>query len=482
MINHLNRFTRVLAAVAVLSLASGASQAAEPVKVKIDSGTLVGSSDDGVNLFKGVPFAKPPVGALRWRAPQKPDAFKGEFQATSFALPCPQPVNADGSANGGGVSGPTKEDCLYLNVWAPKNAKNAPVMLWLYGGAGYLGAGHLGSYQGTSFAKKGVIIVTINYRLGMLGSFAHPAVTKATPAGEAMDNYALMDAIAGLQWVQRNIAAFGGDKTNVTLFGQSAGGAMVSSLLSSPAAKGLYEKAAVHSGAAISGGLTQAEGEDAGAKIATALGLPGAAATIEQLRALTPEQMFANTASRSGVRTVVDGKIKTVSTGDALKAHTDNDVPLIVGSNSGEGGADGAKTLVDLASAGAASWQYYFSYVPAWRTTEQPNGAPHSAEIPYAFAALATSTTGGGARVTDRDRAVAERMNSCWVAFAKMPATSHSIDCAGGFSWPARSQTNDAIAVFSETPSAAKATPIVEAQAAAAKARAAATAARTAAK
>jgi para-nitrobenzyl esterase len=221
-------------------------------------------------------------------------------------------------------------------------------------------------------------------------------------------------------------------------------------------------------------GAGAAAGEEAGAKIATALGLPGASATIEQLRALTPDQMVNNTASRAGVSGVLDGKIKTVSTADALKAHSEIDVPLIVGSNSGEGGADGAKTLVDLASGGAPSFQYYFTYVPAWRTTEQPNGAPHSAEIPYAFAALATSTTGGGARVTDRDRAVSERMNNCWVAFAKMPVTSKTISCPGGFAWAARTAANDAIAVFGETPQLATATPIVEAQAAAAKARAAA--------
>src|SRR6185436_3391094 len=145
--------------------------------------------------------------------------------------------------------------------------------------------GHLGSYNGTSFAKQGVIIVTINYRLGMLGAFAHPALTRAAAPGEPLANYALMDAIAGLEWVKRNGKAFGGDTGNVTLFGQSAGGAMVSSLLSSPAAKGLFQKAIVHSGASLGGGRTLAQAEEAGAKVATALGLPGADATLAQLRA-----------------------------------------------------------------------------------------------------------------------------------------------------------------------------------------------------
>src|SRR4029077_20637726 len=129
-------------------------------------GTLVGASQDGVKVFKGVPFAIPPVGELRWAAPRKPVAWSGERDATKFSLPCSQPVNADGTANGGGVTGAYSEDCLYLNVWAPANAKNAPVMVWLYGGGAFLAAGHLGSFDGSSFARDGVVVVTINYRLG----------------------------------------------------------------------------------------------------------------------------------------------------------------------------------------------------------------------------------------------------------------------------------------------------------------------------
>ena len=226
---------------------------AEPVKLKTDSGVLVGESQDGVSSFKGFPYAKPPVGDLRWRPPQRV-SWDGERDATRFALPCPQPAGADGRANGGGVSGPTSEDCLYMNVWVPKNARNAPVMLWLYGGAGYLGAGHLGSYNGASFARQGVIVVTLNYRLGMLGNYAHPALTKAAPAGEPLVNYALMDAIAGLEGVQRIGRALGADPQNVTRIGQSAGGLMVSALLAAPPAKGLCQKALIHSGTFFGGG------------------------------------------------------------------------------------------------------------------------------------------------------------------------------------------------------------------------------------
>ncbi|WP_374469617.1 carboxylesterase/lipase family protein [Phenylobacterium sp.] len=446
-------------ALAVLAIASTAS--AEPVRLKTDSGTLVGVSKGGVNSFKGFPYAKPPVGELRWRPPQRV-TWNGERQAMEFALPCPQPTPADGRLNGGGVSGPTHEDCLYMNVWAPKNARNAPVMVWLYGGAGYLGAGHLGSYDGSAFAKQGVIVVTLNYRLGMLGNYAHPALTKAAGA-EPVANYALMDAIAGLEWVQRNGRALGANTDNVTLFGQSAGGLMVSSLLASPPARGLFHKAIIHSGAFFGGGRSLPEAEAAGAKIASALGLPGEAATLEQLRAVPPEAMTSNAASRSGVYMVVDGKIRTMATRDGFASGATVDVPLIVGSNNGEPGAGAAREAVRLAATHgkAAAWQYYFTYVPAWRTAEQPRGAPHSAELPYAFDALSTSTTGGGAQVTNADRAVARRMNGCWVAFAKAPVTATSLTCADGFTWPAQTAQNDAIAVFGETPRLATATPIV---------------------
>ena len=450
----------LLFGVAMAALATAAQ--AEPVKLKLDSGTVVGSSEGGVLSFKGVPFANPPVGDLRWQPPQK-ISWTGERDATQFALPCPQPINPNGGPNGGGVSGATSEDCLYLNVWAPKDAKNAPVMLWLYGGAGYLGAGHLGSYNGEAFAKQGVIVVTINYRLGTLGNLAHPALTKAAKPGEPLVNYALMDAIAGLEWVQKNGKALGADTKNVTLFGQSAGGMMVSSLLASPPAKGLFHKAIIHSGTFLGAGRNLADAEAAGAKIATALGLPGADATPAQLRAVSPDKMVSNPAVRSGTYGVIDGKIRTGATRDGFASGATFDVPLIVGSNNGERGAGAANEGVELAakSGKAAAWHYYFTYVPAWRTTEQPKGAPHSAELPYAFDAQRTSTTGGGSKVTDVDRAVAKRMNSCWAAFAKAPVTATSLTCADGFVWPARTAENDAVALFGATPSLGKAKPVV---------------------
>jgi para-nitrobenzyl esterase len=449
----------VAAGFAVASCDGAGEQAAneDPTRVETDSGVLVGALEqDDVVTFKGVPFAQAPVGELRWRAPQ-PITWEGERTATEFALPCPQPVNEDGvTANGGGVFGETSEDCLYLNVWAPADAEGAPVMMWLYGGAGYLGAGHLGSYQGYSFAKNDVILVTINYRLGALGNFAHPALAE----GE-QGSFAMMDSIAGLQWIQDNIEQFGGDPNNVTLFGQSAGGALVSNLLASPAAEGLFHKAIIHSGTSLDGGRSLEESEARGAEIATTLGLNGADATAEEIRAISPDQFTGNADIRSGVTGVNDGTIRVGSLREAIENGTAHDVPLIVGSNSGEGGADRSNELVNLAADGAPAWQYYFGYVPEWRAAEWTNGAIHSAELMFAFNSTDTSSW-GGEQTTDEDRAVAARVHSCWVAFAHMDPSSQSISCADGFEWQARTEENDAVAVFGATPELAEMSTVMD--------------------
>ena len=420
------------------------------MKVTIDAGVLAGASADGVASFKGVPFAKPPVGELRWKPPVAPAAWSGERDATGFQPACPQPINADGRPNGGGVSGETSENCLYLNVWAPAAAKKAPVIVWLYGGAGYLGGAHLGAYDGSSFARNGVVVVTANYRLGALGYFAHPALTKAAGPDEPLANYALMDAVEALKWVRRNIDSFGGDPENVTVMGQSAGGFMVVNLLSIPSAKGLFHKAVVQSGAGLRPGRTLAEGEADGVKAASALGLPGADATLEQLRALPPAAFVDNSDVRPGVRGIVDGRFVTTTTLEALNAGAAHDVPLLVGSNNGEGGADGARKLVQLSANGAPAYQYYFTYVPAWRTAAQPNGAPHSAELPYVFASLDTASTGGGTQVTEADRKVAQAVNGCWTAFVKSTPGERAFTCPDGFKVAAYDPASDEVTVFAD--------------------------------
>lgn len=437
---------KVRIVVATSVLLCGAAFAA-PVKVNIDSGTLVGDSTDGVNSFKGVPFAKAPLGNLRWAAPQKPDKWQGDRDATQFQSACAQPTNPDGKTpNGGGVSGKTSEDCLYLNVIAPAHAKNAPVMVWLYGGASYLGGAHLGSYNAPAFAKDGVIMVTANYRLGPLGAFAHPAIVKAAKPHETIANYALMDAVAALQWVQRNAAKFGGDTKNVTIFGQSAGGGMVLSLLGIPSAKGLFAKAGIESGAALRPGMPIEAAEKAASDWATKMGLDGANATLEQLRAIPVEKFaFSNETARA-LGSPIDGKFKTKSTQDAFADGSANYVPLIIGSNNGEPGFDGVRALATAISAKAPAFAYQFAYVPEWRKKEQPQGAPHSAEIVYVFDSWDTTSLRVNGTVQAADRDMAKRVHSCWVAFAKAPTNVKSLNCGDKFTWPAFTEANDEVA------------------------------------
>src|SRR5580692_5466433 len=199
-----------------------------PPRVKIDSGWVVGSALGPSVAFKAIPYAAPPVGPLRWRPPQPPASWKYDRQAAADGPACPQAINTDGRPNGGGYVGPISEDCLTLDVFAPPGIgvgklAAAPVMVWIFGGGNSAGADSIAPNDGRFFARDGVVLVAMNYRLGPLGFFAHPALTKDDKRGEPLANYGLMDQIAALKWVKRNIAAFGGDPANVTIFGESAG-------------------------------------------------------------------------------------------------------------------------------------------------------------------------------------------------------------------------------------------------------------------
>ena len=454
-----------LLAATILAVAPAMSQNGSPavkpmpVKVTIDTGVLVGESSGGVNVYRGVPYAKPPVGELRWKAPQRPDKWPGERAAVANEPPCPQPVNPDGkTTNGGGVAGVQSEDCLYLSVFAPAGANKAPVVLWLYGGGAYLGASHLGSFNGTSNARQGVITIPINYRLGSLANFSHPAITKEAGPKDPLGSYALTDAIAALEWIKRNAAAFGGDPNNVTIAGQSAGAVMVVNLLSIPSAKGLYHKAIIQSGASLRGGPTLAEAEKRGVDAAKALGLPEHA-TAAQLRAVSAQTFAASQTTRAGLGSPIDGRLRTISTGDALNAGTEIDVPVMVGSNSGEGGFDAARTIATLAGdSGAGAWLYNFAYVPTFRKDEWKEGTIHSGELIFSFDSIETSSWAASAsgKADDTDRAVAKRVNSCWIAFYKMDAKAKSLTCADGFAWPAYTEAADDAARFTDKPELVK--------------------------
>lgn len=425
-------------------------------RVVTTSGALVGESQQGAHIFKGVPYAQPPLGNLRWSPPQS-IKWSGDRQATSFALPCLQATRADGTPNGAGVTGESSEDCLYLNVWAPADAKNSPVMLWLYGGGGTMGSGHVATYHGAAFARDGIVLITINYRLGALAGFAHPSLTKAAKPGEGFANYHLLDAIAALRWAQTNAKAFGGDPRNVTLFGESAGATMVANLLTSPQARGLFQKAIVQStGSLPTPAMPLTKAEAAGAALASAHGLPGNNATLEQLRAVAADKIIAHPTGR-GLRTILDGRVKQQSIMESFASGTAIDVPTIIGTNSDEGRLSGTQRIATYAMSGAPVWQYFFDYVPDWRRPEQPNGAPHAAEIPYVFDTL-TKDRRAGRRMTPKDLAVGAYIHSCWVAFAKASVNATRLSCANGFEWPARTAANgQAVAIFQERPSLGKA-------------------------
>ena len=237
------RPVRLFAIAVALSCAIAALAATAAPIAGTDAGPVIGASADGVLIFEGIPYAAPPIGALRWRPPQPVEPWTQPRDATKFGAACPQPTRRDR----GGGPGATDESCLFLNVWTKALDGKRPVMVWIHGGAFRLGSGSSPIYDGTRFAQRGVVLVTLNYRLGRFGVFAHPALAAANPQ-DAQGNYALMDQATALAWVKANIAGFGGDPDNVTVFGESAGGASVLHLLTSPKAAGLFQKAIIESG------------------------------------------------------------------------------------------------------------------------------------------------------------------------------------------------------------------------------------------
>jgi para-nitrobenzyl esterase len=231
--------------VSILAFASSLS-GQEPKSVRTDSGPVQGTVENGITIYKGIPFAAPPLGDLRWRAPKSAAPWKNVLQADKFAPACMQvPIVMPAL----GLDALTvSEDCLYLNVWTPaKSPKDKlAVMVWIYGGGFTIGGTSIGQYDGRNLAKKGVVLVSIAYRLGAFGFLASPELS--ADQGGHSGNYGLLDQIAGLQWVKKNIAAFGGDPGRVTIFGESAGGIAVSMLAASPLAKGLFTGAISESG------------------------------------------------------------------------------------------------------------------------------------------------------------------------------------------------------------------------------------------
>jgi para-nitrobenzyl esterase len=486
--------------------AAGVASAAETsaATVTVDTGKLQGAAQGEVISFKGIPFAQPPVDDLRWRPPQAVAKWRGVRAATNYGADCMQlPFPSDAAPLGMKPA----EDCLYLNVWRPAHAagQKLPVLVWIYGGGFVNGGSSPAVYDGSPFARDGVIFVSFNYRLGRFGFFAHPALS-VEQAGGPLANYAILDQIAALEWVHRNIAAFGGDPGNVTICGESAGGMSVHVLMTSPAAAGLFQKAIVQSGGGrtsllrgrpLTGGPDSAE--SIGVAFARQAGIEGTGTqALQKLRALPAESVvnglnLANMGAGAATYVggpVLDGKIMRAEPAGLYAEGKAARVPLMVGANSLDIGfmqgktvdellaqfganADKARTVYEvkstddvgkvafrmggdqtmgeparyvartLAAHGQPVYEYRFSYV-AESLRQQWPGAMHATDIPFAFDTVAARY---GKDLTAQDAAAAHAMHAYWVAFA----TTGKPEVTGQPAWPAYEAKSDLIMDFTNT-------------------------------
>lgn len=451
-----------------------ATAAAEPVQARIEAGVIVGEAQDGVAHFQAVPYAAPPVGDLRWAPPKRVKRWSGRRDATKQGPACMQEVFPN-RPNRGGVRGAISEDCLHVYVHAPVGAKKAPVLVWIHGGSHMAGAGFVTS--GAAFARDGVVVVSINYRLGPFGSFAHPVLTQAagpTPTG----NFGLMDQIAALEWVKRNAAAFGGDPNLVTLAGESAGAASVQFLLATPAAKGLYARAIVQSGGGWFPKETLASREANAVSAEPALGLKSP--TVADLRAIPAALALAKVPGP--FMPFVDGRLVRETPTEAFARGHVPDRPLLIGSNSGEDVLLGAyrpdmaatiparirdvyadeaalgdellvraeftdrvfgapaRWVARKAAAGSPAYLYHFSYVIS-RFRPVTNRAFHAAEIELVFKDHRATEA---RHVSDDDRRMAEMLHACWLTFVRVGKPA----CGDAGDWPAYDAKRDELYEF----------------------------------
>jgi para-nitrobenzyl esterase len=465
------------ACIALLPLTVVAAAAGGGPEVTIDSGRVRGAAEDGVLSWKGIPFAAPPIGRNRWRAPQ-PIHWSGTRQATEYGHDCMQkPFPSDAAPLGTEPA----EDCLVLNVWRPAGVtKKLPVMVWIYGGGFVNGGSSPSVYSGAQFAKRGILFVSFNYRLGRFGFFAHPALSAAREG--PLGNYAYMDQIAALKWVQRNAAAFGGDPANVTVFGESAGGSSTIALLTSPAASGLFKRVAVMSGGGRGSLLPSRliakdqpgvpSGETIGINFAKSVGVAGSGpAALAALRALPADRVLQglgmmNMGGTPGAPQTYggpmqDGVIVTAPPQTIFDAGRQNKAAIMIGSNGADIGfarassmdelfkpfgaaADRARKLYDpanggdlrsvasavamdsgmteparyaagkVAAAGSPAYYYRFTYV-AQSMRGEWKAAPHATDIPYFFDTVAAKY---GDKLAPADAAMAQAANAYMANFA----------------------------------------------------------------
>jgi len=445
----------IAAAASIMSAASDT--------VRVDGGEVAGVVADGVRVFKGIPFAAPPVGDLRWKAPQPVVPWSGVRNADTFGPQCVQTPYPAGSVYTMAPA-PQSEDCLYLNVFTTAKAGDKrPVMVWIHGGAWTRGGSSIAAYDGAALARKGAVLVTVNYRLGPLGFLAHPELTAESPH-RASGNYAILDHVAALQWVQKNIAAFGGNPANVTIFGESAGSWSVNTTQATPLAKGLFHRAVGESGAQFARTRSLADAEKDGAELAKTVG----ADSLKALRALPAEKLVAVQTFRSAIN--VDGWVLPEDVRTIFARKKQSEVPVLVGSNANEwttlsnpaafpktiddfqrrmqeqfpglvsefNEVYPVKTEADIAEAmlglgrdttftlemrtwarmvtagGKNAFLYQFTHVPPGPEAKY-RGAYHASEIGYVFGNLRNPAFA----YADADRKLSETMSEYWINFAK---------------------------------------------------------------
>ena len=465
---------RWLAALVLLGAVTLGEPLQQPSKsVKVDGGLLQGTVEDALTIYRGIPYAAPPVGDLRWRAPQPAAKWQGVRPASEFGRACMQ-----SNAAVSNLPAPS-EDCLFLNVWTPAKSpsERLPVMVWIHGGGFTAGTPAEKLYHGEWLASKGVVVVSVGYRLGVFGFLAHPALS-AEIAQNVSGNYGLLDTIAGLQWVQKNISAFGGDPRRVTVFGESAGAIAVSMLCASPLAKGLFQGAISESGGSF--GPVRAAGgpgenmqpldaaEKAGVSWAQSLG----ASSTAELRRIPAEKLLAAAQGQRGLAwPITDGWVIPDDQYKLYQAGRFNDVPVLIGYNSDEGATFGVprsqdayvesvrqryeqfadkllavypggetpaakKTARDLTRDTAFGWHtwvwarlqtktgkskvflYYFDEHPDYAadSSRAGFGTPHSEELPYVFRQLREHNRPAP---TPKDEAMSEVVRTYWTNFAK---------------------------------------------------------------
>ena len=444
--------------------------------VQVSGGLIKGTADEGVRVYRGIPFAAPPVGDLRWRPPQPVESWEGVRDASEFSSDCMQAPYGESSFYYRPAR-PTSEDCLCLNVWtASEQEEKRPVMVWIHGGALTRGSGAIGTYNGVSLARKGVVLVTINYRLGPFGYLAHPELSGESDKG-ASGNYGVLDQIAALRWVQENIEQFGGDPDRVTIFGESAGSMSACALMATPLSKGLFHRAIGESGGLFSATpdlrkekFGQKSAEAIGAAFGEAMGEDSLAAMRGASAESIVESFSKGAGQRFRTRACVDGWVFPEEIRTIFAKGLQHDVPVIVGSNANEMSSlmprasvpttvealrgrvesqygeladafyeiypvtdDGSAVKAYLASArdrtfswamrtwaratanvSSNAYLYHFTRVPPIPDSDY-YGAFHAAEIAYAFDNLATSDRPH----TKADRVLAETMSSYWVNFAR---------------------------------------------------------------